>query len=131
MASFQLIDDGKYLKGVREISHGINEMLAQHEQLTLNGMENIAVDILSRAQQKAPKATGALRNAANIDTPVIKGNEVISAVRFTGKYAVNQHEHVEYQHASGEAKYLEKAVLEKPEQLKAMMAEQLQSLFGG
>jgi len=88
-------------------------------------------DIWQRAADRAPVKSGALRGSGSLWVEE-EGDTISGEVRFNAKYAARQHEHVEYAHPQGgEAKYLEKAALEKAEQVREQIAASLSDLFGG
>lgn len=120
-----------YLEGVQAVMNQLNDLLKQMGDLTEDGMEDITEDIGGRAVLKAPIKDGGLRGS--METEVFKeGDTVVGEVRFTEKYAARQHEHVEYAHPQGgEAKYLEKAALEKADQIREQIAAILSDPLGG
>ena len=119
------------LEGVQNVMNKFSELMNNAGDLTQEGMDDIVIDIGSGAADKAPVETGALRGSVDVEVKT-EGDEVVGEIRFTEKYAAAQHEHVEYQHPQGgEAKYLEKAALEKLEQIKERVAASLSELFGG
>ena len=119
------------LEGVQDVMNQLSDLLSNTGDLTQEGMSDIVLDIGSRAADKAPVETGALRGSVDVEVSE-EGDEVVGEIRFTEKYAAAQHEHVEYAHPQGgEAKYLEKAALEKLEQVRERIAASLNDLFGG
>jgi hypothetical protein len=54
-----------------------------------------------------------------------------SSVYSNSRYAVIQHERLDYQHDDGEAKYLENAVMGAQTQIEAAIAARLRQAFGG
>lgn len=120
-----------YLTGVDTAMSQVARILEQSPDFSAEGMNEVVIDIASRAVERAPVETGALRGSME-NSVEVKDGEVIGEIRFTEKYAAAQHEHVEYRHPQGgEAKYLERAALEKADEVRAKMAEQLSQLFGG
>lgn len=69
-------------------------------------LAQIAHKILAWAKEHAPFKTGDLRGSGKV-IPVPGGGFVIA---FTAPHAAAQHEHTEYHHNVGEAKYLEHAL---------------------
>lgn len=119
------------LEGVQNVMSRLSDLLSNTGGLAKEGMADVLNDIWQRAADRAPKDTGALRGSASmwIDE---ENNEIVGEVQFNEPYAAAQHEHVEYQHPQGgEAKYLEKAALEKLEQIRERVAAGLSELFGG
>ena len=120
-----------YLTGVEAAMSQMASILEQSPDFSAEGMNEVVIDIGSRAAERAPVDTGALRGSM-MNSVEVKEGEIIGEIRFTEKYAAAQHEHVEYRHPQGgEAKYLERAALEKADEVRAVMAEQLSKLFGG
>lgn len=125
------VPDGQYLKGLTDVSTRMGELMAKQEDLTEESMREIVTDIRQVAADRAPVETGTLRGTA-YETVVGLFDQVIGSVHFPEKYAARQHEHVEYNHPlGGEAKYLEKTVLENVDQIREKLAADLQQLFGG
>lgn len=130
MAKMQTIPDGEYLKGLSDVTARMGELIAKQENLTEGTMLEIVTDIRQRAADLAPKDTGTLRGTA-YENVSVSGEQVTGSVHFPEKYAAKQHEHVEFFHEDGEAKFLEKAMLEKADQYRQKLAEDLRALFGG
>lgn len=119
------------LTGIQDVMAQVARALENAGGLTEEGLLDVTVDIGSRAAERAPVETGALRGSMTA-TVEQDGDQLVGEVRFTEKYAAAQHEHVEYAHPQGgEAKYLEKAALEKAEQVREQIAASLSDLFGG
>lgn len=120
-----------YLDGIDDVMKNLTAVLEQVPELTAEGLNEAVMDIGARAAEKAPVDTSALRGSMTTDT-VVYEDEAISEVRFNEKYAAVQHERVDFKHPKGgEAKYLEKAALEKREQVREKVGESLNELFGG
>lgn len=120
-----------YLTGVETAMSQVARILEQSFDNTAEGMNDVVIDIGARAAERAPVETGALRGSME-NSVEVKDGEIIGEIRFTEKYAAAQHEHVEFKHPQGgEAKYLERAAMEKADEVRAKMAEQLSQLFGG
>lgn len=121
-----------YLTGVETIMSQVARLMEQVPDFTAQGVHDAAIDIGSRASDRAPIESGDLRGNCNTDGIFTEDDTVIAEVKFTLPYAAAQHEHVEYRHPKGgEAKYLERAALEKADEVRAIVAEQLSQLFGG
>lgn len=120
-----------YLEGVSDVLSRLSGALEQVPDLTADGVRDAVLDIGARAAEKAPVDTGALRGSMTTDAVVIN-DEVIGEVRFTEQYAAVQHERVDFIHPQGgEAKFLEKAAIEKTEQVRRKVGSALNRLFGG
>ena len=120
-----------YITGVNDAMRQVASILEQSPDNTAEGMNDVVIDIGARAADRAPVESGALRGSME-NSVEVKDGEVIGEIHFTEKYAARQHEHLEYKHPQGgEAKYLERAALEKAEEVREKMAAQLSRLFGG
>jgi len=125
------IPDGQYLKGLSDVTEHLGQIISNVGDVTEEKMRKITADIRSVAASRAPIETGTLRGTA-FDEVKTEGDEVIGGVHFPEKYAARQHEHIEYQHPlGGEAKFLEKTIIEKADQIRQQMGSALQNLFGG
>ena len=120
-----------YLTGVETAMSQVARILEQSSESTKKGVIEVINDIGARAAERAPVDTGNLRGSMGLALEQ-NGDEIIGEIGFHEKYAAAQHEHVEYKHPQGgEAKYLERAALEKADEVRNKMAEQLSQLFGG
>lgn len=125
------IPDGQYLKGLSDVSERVGQLIAKQSDITMEGMQEIVTDVRQRAVELAPVESGTLRGTA-YDTVAGHFDQVIGSIHFPEPYAARQHEHMEYNHPQGgEAKFLEKAMLEKAENMREQLAAEFQKLFGG
>ena len=77
--------------------------------------------IMTEAKHRAPLDVGALRNSGYVTLPRREGGDVFVEVGFGGAakaYAVKQHEELSYRHEVGEAKYLERAISAKEQEVR-------------
>ena len=120
-----------YLTGVEAAMSQIASILSRTPDTGAEGMNDVVLDIGSRAADRAPVETGALRDSME-HSVTVEGDEIVGEIRFTEKYAAAQHEHLEYNHPlGGEAKYLERSAIEKADEVRKKMGEQYEQLFGG
>ena len=120
-----------YLDGIDDVMKNLTAVLEQVPELTAEGLNEAAMDIGARAAEKAPVDTGDLRGSMTVDTIVYNG-EAISEIRFNEKYAAVQHERLDFNHPKGgEAKYLEKAAIEKAEQVAQRVGKSFDEFTGG
>jgi hypothetical protein len=125
------VPDGQYLKGLADVTGRIGQLISKQENVTVESMREITADIHEGAAARAPVETGTLRGTA-YDEVETQDTQVIGSVHFPEPYAATQHEHVEYDHPlGGEAKYLEKEMLEKAEKIRDQLGAELSKLFGG
>lgn len=118
------------LTGISEVMQKLGNALSSAGDLTEAGMREVVEDIGQRAADRAPVETGALRGsmATNVE---IDGDTIVGEVRFNEKYAAVQHERLDFRHPQGgEAKYLERAALEKADQVLSRIAGALDDLGG-
>jgi hypothetical protein len=120
-----------YLEGAKEVTQNVLNLLEHLSEQTAEGVRDALIDIGTRAADKAPVRDGYLRGSMTTDVIIYDG-ELIGEVRFNEKYAAVQHERTEFKHPKGgEAKYLERAAIEKREQVREKVGEALNELFGG
>lgn len=62
-------------------------------------------NLKKNSMEQAPKLTGDLRGDCTVDESEISG--LVVRVGYALIYALRQHEHLEYHHADGKAKFLE------------------------
>lgn len=91
-----------------EVSGNITRIIRDMPALADMLLKQVALAIKAEAQRLAPIDTGDLRGSAVLDTSV--PGEV--TIAFTAPYAAAQHEHIEYHHDQGQAKYLEQPFLQ-------------------
>lgn len=80
-------------------------------QAVVIGMSALAERIMADAVRRVPVATGLLRSSGYIAPPsrLSRGDQV--ELGFGADYAVPVHERTEVRHATGEAKFLERAIV--------------------
>ena len=85
-------------------------------------------------QPPEDKTPGTLRASGFVLPPVVIGNHVEIVLGFGGAaeaYAMVQHEHLEYKHTVGQAKYLERPMLKAATGLDTRMAARIAAASGG
>lgn len=70
-------------------------------------------EMMSVAKRRTPVDTGNLRASGHVKLPETRGGRVEVTLAYGTEYAVYVHEITTSQHPSGQAKFLESAVLEK------------------
>lgn len=69
--------------------------------------------LLGEAQRNAPVEEGTLRASGDLEIHHAAGGRIIAEVSFSTAYAARQHEELDWDHPKGgEAKYLERALVE-------------------
>ena len=79
-----------------------------------------------------PVDVGTLKASGHVQLPVVSGNDVSVTLGFGGAaedYAIVQHERLDYHHAVGGAKYLERPLLAAARGLPGRLASRLRELF--
>lgn len=98
--------DKTKLVDASEVTKNLTDVIRAFPAVADALVKQIALAIMAEAQRRAPKDRGDLRGSAVL-RPQPDGSYIIA---FTEPYAAAQHEHTEYHHDVGEAKYLEHAL---------------------
>lgn len=115
--------------GVDDVMNKISHLMEHSGEVSEMGMLEFVADLGANAAERAPIKDGYLRGSMTFSVET-DGDTVTGEVRFTEKYAAVQHERVDFHHPlGGEAKYLERAALDKYEQLKQKIADRLGEVF--
>lgn len=92
-----------------------------------------AEKIMRDSKELVPVDTGALRASGHVKAPEVSAGGVEVEMGYGGAasaYALIQHERLDYNHPSGQAKYLEEPTLGAAVGLGARLARTLGRLFG-
>lgn len=131
----------EYLQGLEQVNENLQNEVDKIQQASVEGLLDALVFIGSESQQKAPVDTGDLRGSLRI---TLDGTLVASGLKgqdgattystnipetaeegeasYNTDYAADQHEQLDYFHPNGgEAKYLEKVIL-NPDNQKRILA---------
>ncbi|GMA33509.1 hypothetical protein [Litorihabitans aurantiacus] len=105
-------------------------ILSVVEKAAQEGMTEAGETILARSNDRAPVDSGDLRAAGFVDTADLA---VKVGYEPTGGYPYfrRQHEDLDYQHDTGEAKFLEKAEAETRDEVPAIIARHIKGALGG
>ncbi|UQE74194.1 HK97 gp10 family phage protein [Gordonia sp. PP30] len=103
-----------------DVDDGFGEVEAAVADRGMRALRAGAEIVQARARELAPKKSGAL--AASIQVTV---SDDEAAVHTSSPYAVKQHEKLGFKHPSGQAKYLETALLANQSDVQAAIAEVL------
>lgn len=96
------------IEGLRDAVRELNRRAANVRNYTPRAMRDIGQDLLRRSVESAPVDTGDLRGSGFTEV-----TGTTTTVGFTAKYALRQHEELDYNHPEGgEAKYLENPLKE-------------------
>lgn len=84
---------------------------------------------LNEAIRRCPKKTGALRDSAKLEEPVVNDDEISIFLTFgdeSVEYAVPVHEDLEAIHPIGQAKFLESTILESAPYMGRRLANRIE-----
>lgn len=84
--------------------------------------------VLGEAVERAPIDTANLRGSAHL-TPAVP-EDLVAELSFDTPYAVIQHEALDYRHTEGEAKYLERPLIERHNDVAAIVAKRIGGISG-
>lgn len=135
------------VEGTDALNAALQRIMREAPEAAARALHTIALDVQNRATQMAPVATGHLRESAYTEfsedghTATVGFNATTPDGKYS--YALIQHENTQLQHSppkqykvhgvtvtgrqSGEAKFLEKAVLQVTADVEARLAEGVQS----
>lgn len=126
------------IKGVRDMERALNALVSNFGEEVGNGLRAECEVEMTEAKQRTPVLTGTLRASGHVKGPVREAGDVVVTMGFGGPagsgntngetnehdvgYAVWVHENEEALHPHGEAKFLERTVLEAVPTLPARVA---------
>jgi hypothetical protein len=96
-------------------------------QRALAGMNEFAQMTMGNAQERCPKLTGDLAASGKAEPAVISGDIITVLMGFSMDYAVYVHENLDAFHPNGEAKFLERAMLEMEPKFQSFMIGRIKS----
>ncbi|WP_336214385.1 HK97 gp10 family phage protein [Nonomuraea sp. LPB2021202275-12-8] len=102
------------------------ELTARQRQAVIKGLRHAAEETRTYAVELTPKDRGHLRASAEVS---VDPAALEAAISYNVPYAVYVHERLELRHKVGEAKFLEKAVAVKAEDMQAILAKYLREVF--
>lgn len=101
------------IKGIAKTQQRLRAVNKTAPEAIIVGMMALGERIMSDAVARCPVDTGRLRQSAYVAPPQVTGERDSVELGFGTGYAVDVHERTEVRHESGEAKFLEKAVMKK------------------
>jgi hypothetical protein len=127
--------------GIQEAIQAFEGAIAELKQALASGLYSEAELVMTDAKanyvpvgQPPEDATpGTLRNSGFVNEPEWQGNEVTVTLGFGGaaeEYALRQHEELSYKHTVGQAKYLERPMLNAATGIDDRLAAKIQALSG-
>ena len=100
------------IRGVDSVIKNFNKKLSEIKDASKDSIRDVALDLISKAKERAPLDTGDLRGSGFTEFKE-SSTEYVARVGFTEPYALVQHEDLTFKHPQGgEAKYLENPLKE-------------------
>lgn len=96
--------------GLENVTRNLNEEIKKLTRVTFAGLLDAGLQIQNVAQSRTPVDTGNLKASAY--TRKAMGGRLAVEIGFTASYAIYVHENLEARHTNGEAKFLERAILD-------------------
>jgi len=100
------------IHGVHPVLKNMQREISKIEGKTLEGLFLAAALVRKESQIRTPVDTGNLRASHYVQ----KSGKIVE-IGLTADYAVKVHEDLEVEHVTGEAKYLENAILDNRRQI--------------
>ena len=118
MADFEIL-------GIVEVQRGLEEAVRRVWNDVAAALEKEAQRVLELAQKRTPVKTGALRDSGQVHPAEITRDGISVTISFGTEavmYAIVVHESLHVRHLNGEAKFLEKTMLEQAPSVMANIA---------
>jgi hypothetical protein len=114
------------IEGLDKLHEVLKGIQIQAKEAVVTEFAWIVLDLEGEAKRRAPKDTGDLRGSGYSEVVGMEGT-----VGFTAPYALRQHEHVEFRHTDGEAKFLETPFKEKQKMYIKAVGDAVKRQIGG
>ena len=112
--------------GINNVIRNLRNVGRRFKEGSHNGLERSGRLIKARAQDRTPVLTGTLKSSAYSQMESTKiSNDQSVIIGFRTPYAVYVHENLENFHKVGEAKYLERPLIENTENVQNILAEEI------
>lgn len=151
MATWVIKTPSDYAAADKAIQAKLDKITKDVPKATVKAVTDVALQCIEKSVERAPKDLGDLRGSGyatvnqqqvasgNADgsitaagAPVPSGDGTVEAeIGFTAPYAFVQHEHVEFYHKDGEAKYLESVIVEHSSAWKKHLIDSAKKALGG
>jgi len=122
------------IKGLDELARALQRLAQRAPAQAGRLLVRQAEGIMGTAKALCPVDTGALRASGHVQAPVVDGSRISVTLGFGGPaapYAVYVHENLTAHHPVGQAKFLERAVLDALPALRSEIAADFAELFAG
>lgn len=147
MATRVIKTPADYAAAHKAIQDRLDKIAEGGKKALTKAVTDVAIDIISRAVERAPVCDGDLRGSgyANVNGDLVAkgrddqsggtdivgtpgepaGNIIVAEIGFSEeKYAFVQHEHLEFNHPiGGQAKYLESVIVENEDRYMKLLAD--------
>lgn len=113
------------LSGFEELLQKLRQLGDRAPALVGAALYREAEAVMTESKKKCPVDTGNLRDTGHVSEPENRGGHVVVTLGYGGPaapYAIVQHEG-DFQHTTGEKKFLESAMLEAANGMEARVAE--------
>lgn len=151
MATWVIKTAADYERAYRAIKAKMDRVITSVNNAPFRAIIDIAIDWLGRAVEKAPLDTGDLRGSGYVlvngeliahgnddgsttilsEPNIPQSNVTVVEIGFASSYAFVQHEHVEFYHENGEAKYLEVVVVTRSEAAREYLVNAVKDAIKG
>ena len=116
------------IDGLEQLQRRLNELAQGLGAEVGNALRAEAEIEMTESKRRVPVLTGALRASGHVMGPTWRGRDVTVELKFGGPaapYAVAVHEGVDVFHKNGEAKFLERPLMESAPHLAARVARRI------
>lgn len=108
------------ITGINEVLRNLDKLEQNVRRGALRGMNQWSDETMTLAKERTPVDTGTLRASGYVTTPQDNGSSIEQELGFGGAaadYALVQHERLDFNHPTGQAKFLESAVNDREREL--------------
>lgn len=116
------------LTGQKQLMKVLTALVAQAPQIVGAALYREGEAIMTESKKLCPVDLGNLRSTGHVTPPEEHGGHVTVTLGYGGpaaKYAVAQHERLDFKHTVGQAKYLEEPMLAASQGLDARIAQSI------
>jgi hypothetical protein len=113
--------------GVDKVAPKLKNMSEAHGRAFNRAIRRAGLIVQRAAQEKTPVDTGLLRKSARTEAEGA-GFKTQVSVSFSSSYAIYVHEDLEANHEVGEAKFLERAAMEKKQDILDLVKKEVSSV---
>lgn len=119
----------QFFSGGEQLADALARAILRMPDKAAAGLTAIAEEVMGDSKEHyVPVRDGILRSSGYVNDPVVRGRETSVEMGYGGPaapYAADQHENLEYSHTVGEAKYLEKPLVQHQPRMAQTLASHL------